>query len=331
MQADPKVRPEYTHGDLIDGDDRPPRGRGRDAPGHAAGGGDTEHGPARARLRHPARLSAPGRTRWWSPSPAYEAAYQLVHGEPPQPPHPGSRSGPEPATCSPSCCWWRVGLRSGSAATSDQASSVTAGLGRREPLEVRAPAHAHVSATGRSNASSSASRVEPLVGWVASRTQARSPRSRSSRSNTRPAEQARRRARPAGSGTRPCAQPHRDRRAQERDLAREVLRRALARATASRSSAATAAGAAGRRQQRVVGADDQRRVGAAGAEQQRALGVGAGGERAQHRARERVHLAGAVPARHVAARRRARPGVATTASSGLREPAAGAASRAGRP
>jgi hypothetical protein len=95
MQPDPKVRPEYTHGNLKTVTSVP-----HVAEGEMLRGMLLEEGipsmvrPARGFVI-PQALGA-GPHEVVVPESGYEAAYQLVHGEPPQPQHPSSRSGPEP-------------------------------------------------------------------------------------------------------------------------------------------------------------------------------------------------------------------------------------------
>jgi hypothetical protein len=95
MQADARVRPEYTYGDLVTVTTVP-----NVAEGEMLRGMLLEEGiPSMVR---PARSSAIpqvlgiGPHEVVVPESAYETAYQLVHGEPPQPAHPGSRSRPAP-------------------------------------------------------------------------------------------------------------------------------------------------------------------------------------------------------------------------------------------
>jgi hypothetical protein len=95
MQPDPKIRPEYTHGDL-----RTVTTVRHVAEGEMLRGMLLEEGipsmvrPARAFVIPQALGAAPHEVV--VPESGYEAAYQLVHGELPQPQHPGSRSRPEP-------------------------------------------------------------------------------------------------------------------------------------------------------------------------------------------------------------------------------------------
>lgn len=95
MQVDAKVRPEYTHGDPVT-----VTTVGHVAEGEMLRGMLLEEGipsmvrPAQA-FAIPQALGT-GPHEVLVPESAYEAAYQLVHGELPQRPHPGSRSRPEP-------------------------------------------------------------------------------------------------------------------------------------------------------------------------------------------------------------------------------------------
>jgi hypothetical protein len=95
MQPDPKVRAEYTHGDPVTVTTVP-----HVAEGEMLRGMLLEEGipsmvrPARS-FAIPQALGT-GPQEVVVPESAYDAAYQLVHGELPQPPHPGSRSRPEP-------------------------------------------------------------------------------------------------------------------------------------------------------------------------------------------------------------------------------------------
>ena len=140
----------------------------------------------------------------------------------------------------------------------------------------------------RSKESSSASRVL-RYGWVASRTQARSPRSRGEQVEHAARQQRR------------VPRARRERHAALRAAASRSRLAGAApgpRSTAMRPARARRGAAgpahrrrpAGRRQQRVVDAHDQRRVGAPGAEQHRAFGVGAGG-----RARAASGVRGSAP------------------------------------
>jgi hypothetical protein len=93
MQEDPKVRPEYTHGDLMT-----VTTVRHVAEGEMLRGMLLEEGiPSMVRRAFgiPQFLGAAPH-EVVVPQSAYETAYQLVHGELPQPPHPGSRSRPAP-------------------------------------------------------------------------------------------------------------------------------------------------------------------------------------------------------------------------------------------
>ena len=74
MQPDPKIRPDYTHGSLTTV--------------------TTVRHVAEGEMLRGILGAAPHEVV--VPESGYEAAYQLVHGELPQPQHPGSRSRPEP-------------------------------------------------------------------------------------------------------------------------------------------------------------------------------------------------------------------------------------------
>ena len=95
MQADAKVRPEYTHGDPVT-----VTTVRHVAEGEMLRGMLLEEGipsmvrPAPA-FAIPQALGT-GPHEVVVPESAYETAYQLVHGEPPQPAHPASRSRPAP-------------------------------------------------------------------------------------------------------------------------------------------------------------------------------------------------------------------------------------------
>jgi hypothetical protein len=95
MQPDPRVRPEYTHGDLVT-----VTTVRHAAEGEMLRGMLLEEGipsmvrPARGSVI-PHGLGA-GPHELVVPESGYETAYQVVHGELPQPQHPGSRSRPEP-------------------------------------------------------------------------------------------------------------------------------------------------------------------------------------------------------------------------------------------
>jgi hypothetical protein len=95
MQPDPKVRPEYTQGDLMT-----VTTVRHSAEGEMLRGMLLEEGiPSMVRPTRgfviPQALGAGPHEVVVSAS-GYEAAYQLVHGELPQPQHPASRTGPEP-------------------------------------------------------------------------------------------------------------------------------------------------------------------------------------------------------------------------------------------
>ena len=106
---------------------------------------------------------------------------------------------------------------------------------------------------------------------------------------------------PGGNRRLAAAQACGDRGAQELHLAGEVLRGSL-REPGGPHQPDQLARARGRRQQRIVRADHEPGVRAPRAEQQRPLGVLSRRHVAQRGARQHVHLAGAVPADHVAPR-----------------------------
>ena len=95
MQVDARVRPEYTHGDLVT-----VTTVSNVAEGEMLRGMLLEEGipsmvrPARSSVIPQALGTGPHEVV--VPESAYETAYQLVHGELPQPSRPGSRSRPEP-------------------------------------------------------------------------------------------------------------------------------------------------------------------------------------------------------------------------------------------
>ena len=189
--------------------------------GHAAGGGDTEHGPARAGFVDPPgtrRRAARGR----GAESGYEAAYQLVHGELPsrstqlplrararQPARGRADRGgaaglsglAQRQRLGRTVEWTPGGDRGAEGSASRPGGRPARRPGRgREPLEMRSPACAVSETAGRTSPPARPACCRRDGSRAARR---RAPRARAaSRSNTLPASSGASRA-PGGNGTRP--------------------------------------------------------------------------------------------------------------------------------
>ncbi len=162
-----------------------------------------------------------------------------------------------------------------------------------ELLEVRAPARARPRRAACSNAASSAASARVELGLARQAHAGLDAALAREQVEQRAAERARRRGGVGGQRARPLAQPARDRRAQVRKLAREVLGRSLRRARRSAAVPRACAGRKGGGSSGLLLADDQHRVGALRREHAapRASPARRPALR-RHLGRERVHLAG---------------------------------------